>query len=501
MNAQPISRLRPRRRALGLVRVSMEKDGGTSPGIQRHAIQSWADANDVDVVAWVEGVDERKYSGSREDSLWWPKLDDSIDRMESGDVDLILVWKFSRTARNRLKWAIALDRVDSTDGELIAVTEPVEAATASGKLFRGMTGEFNAYYADLMSESWKDTHMRRRRAGLTAEGGPRYGYIKQPDGTYLPQPEEAQLLAQMYRRYLAGDGFTKIVAWLNRSGHLTRNDRPWSRVTVTHLLDSGFGAGLLIHRKVGKGGKRDWRIATATYHPGAHPAVITEAEWTEYRGRRLQAPEPSRVVAGKYMLTGLIFCGDCGAPMHVGNQGLKDYKCSRAAQQRDVPGMYMTRALVEQRVREWVSELAADVDELASVAAAHRARTVVQLDNVQTLDKKIADIKQQLGRLAVRWSAQKMSDAAYDAATAQLDADLETYEQRRRAATPRQRVEVDPTKILIELDQRWEDATVDERRRLLRTIVRRVEIVKPVRQGTGVWRERVVITPTWAPIG
>lgn len=479
----------------------MEKDGGTSPDIQRHAIQSWADANDTVIVEWVEGVDERKYSGSRVDSLWWPKLDDSMDRMESGEVDLILVWKFSRTARHRLKWAIALDRVDNMEGELIAVTEPVEAATASGKLFRGMTGEFNAYYADLMSESWKETHMRRRRAGLTAEGGPRYGYVKQDDGTYLPHPEEAQILAQMYRRYLSGDGFTKIVGWLNRSGHLTRNGNVWSRVTVTHLLDSGFGAGLLIHRKVGKGGKRDWRIANATYHPGAHPAIITESEWVEYRDRRLQAPKPSRVIAGKYMLTGLIFCGDCGAPMHVGNQGLKDYKCSRAAQQRIIKGVYMTRRLVEQRVREWVGEQANDIENRARIQAAHQQRTVVQLDNVQTLDKKIAELKAQLGRITVRWSAQKMSDAAYEAATAQLETDLKTYEQRRRDAAPRQRVEVDPTKILVDLDRLWDDMLLDEKRAMLRAIIRRVDIVKPIRQGTGVWRERVLITPTWASVG
>lgn len=500
--ASKIVDLRPRHRALGLVRVSMEKDGGTSPEIQRHAIQSYADTHGIEVVGWVEGVDERKYSGSRAKSMWWPKLDASIDRMEAGEIDTIIVWKFSRTARNRLKWALLIDRVDRVGGEMLSATEPVESDTASGKLHRGMMGEFNAYYADMMSESWRETHMRRRRAGLTAEGGPRYGYIKQDDGTYVPHPEEAQLLAQMYRRYLAGDGFTKIAVWLNRAGHTTRNGHSWGRVPLTHLLDSGFAAGMIIHRHTTKDGKRDWRMSTATYYPGAHPALISPEEWDEYVARRRQAPEPSRVIGAKYMLTGMIFCGDCGAPMHVGNSGLKDYKCSRANQRRDVPGMYMARELVERRVREWVTELAADIDGLAAIAAKQRERKVIQLDNVQTLDRKITDVREQLGRITVRWSAKKMPDAAYDAAAAQLDAELTALEERRRAAAPRARVEVDPTKMILDLDRDWDDLLVEERRKMLRSLIRQVRIVKPVRLGAGVWRERVQIEPVWeAPVG
>jgi site-specific DNA recombinase len=478
------------------VRVSKERDGMTSPDVQEHAIQTLANQHGIEITGWVYGIDE---SGSREKSAWWPRLDQSIARMEAGEIDTILVWKFSRIGRARLKWAIALDKVDSLGGTIMSATEPIETVTASGRFARGMLGELNAYQADLIGETWREAHMRRRRLGLTAEGGPRFGYIKQPDGSYVPHPEEAQLLAQMYRRYLAGDGFTKIVTWLNRSGHQTRSGREWGRVVLTHLLDSGFGAGQIIHRPMGKDGKRDWRMSHAKFYPGAHSPVITADEWTDYVARRLDVPAPSRAVAGKYMLTGMIFCGDCGAPMHVGNQGLKDYKCSRAAQYRDVPGMYMTRALVERRVREWVGEMAGDVEELARIAARQRERKVVQLDNVQTLDRRITEIKDQLGRVTVRWSAGRMSDEAYDAAAGQIEAELESLKARRRAAAPRAKIEVDPTKLLMDLDRDWEDMLVGERRKVLLALIRSVNIDRPLRQGTGVWRERVRITPTWAP--
>lgn len=361
-----------------------------------------------------------------------------------------------------------------------------------------MLGEMNAYQAELIGETWREAHARRRRAGLPGDGGPRYGYDKQPDRTYAQNADEAPLVAEMYRRYLRGEGFTRIVSWLNRSGHTTKAGNPWSRVTVTHLLDSGFAAGKIIHRASTRDGQRDWKIRNATFYDGAHEPVITEAEWDSYKAMRLDAPLPPQVVEPKYPLTGIIFCGDCGAPMHVGNQGLKDYKCSNATQRRTTRGMYMTRALVERRVRDWVHELAADVDATTAAYLAERERRVIHLDNAATLDRKIAELTERIGRITVRWSAGKMPDSAYDAAVAQLDTDIEALKERRRHAAPAPPV-VDPRKIAANLDKYWDQLTVLEHRNLLRTLIARVEIHKPARQGTGVWRERVRIIPAWDP--
>lgn len=486
------------KRAIGLIRVSMEKDGGTSPEVQRYAIEQHAAARGLKIIDWIEGVEESKYSGSRRSSAWWPKLDAAIERLEAGECEVLVVWKFSRVGRQRLKWALALDRVDVAGGSIESATEGNDA-TPSGRFARGMLGEMNAYQAELIGETWKEAHARRRRMGLPSDGNPRFGYDKQDDGTYAQNATEAPILAEMYARYLRGEGFTRIVKWLNRDGIPTKAGGQWSRVTVTKLLDAGFGAGKIIHRTVGKEGRRYWAIDTATFHDGIHDPVITAAEWDTYVSLRTAAPQPPQVVEPKYMLTGLIFCGDCGAPMHVGNQGLKDYKCSNATQRGAARGMYMTRALVEQRVREWVSELAHDVDQLATAVMQERDRRVIQLDNAAALDRKIADLTERLGRITVRWAAGGMPDSAYDAAVKQLDADLDALKERRRHAAPTPRLEIDPRQLAMSLDADWDDLAVLEQRNLLRALITRVEIHKPIRQGTGVWRQRVHIVPTWDP--
>ena len=45
-------------RALGLVRVSKERDGMVSPEVQRHAISDYATARGYQINGWLEGLDE-----------------------------------------------------------------------------------------------------------------------------------------------------------------------------------------------------------------------------------------------------------------------------------------------------------------------------------------------------------------------------------------------------------------------------------------------------------
>lgn len=484
---RPVARLR--RRAVLYLRQSTYREESISLELQEAAGRAYCDRMGYEVVA-VEadpGISGRTWKR--------PAVQRVMEMLENDGADVVVLWRWSRLSRSRKDWALAADRADLAGGSIESATEPNDA-TAAGRFARGVMTELAAFESERIGEQWKETHARRRRMGLPADGGARYGYDKLPDGTYRPN-ESAPILAEMYRRYLRGEGFTRIMQWLNEAGHPTQRGGRWSRVVLTHLLDAGFGAGKIIQRPT-QGDKRNWRISEATFHEGAHDPVITPAEWDAYIARRLDAPAAPTVIEPKYILTGLIFCGDCGAPMHVGNQGLKDYKCSRAAQSRDVPGMYMTRALVEQRVREWVEEIAADVDARAEIRAHQERRRIIQLDNVASLDRRIDDLTGRIGRITVRWSSGAMPDSAYDAAVAQLDEDLRLLKERRRKAAPRERVEVDPHDLAMGLAADWEDMSVIERRNTLRELIQDIRIVKPARQGTGVWRDRVKITPTWA---
>src|SRR6476660_7321680 len=140
-------------RVLGLIRVSKERDGVVSPEVQRTAISDYSAARGYEITGWLEGLDE---SGSRARSAWWPRLDQAVAAVEAGEYDVIVVWKFSRTARHRLRWAVALDRVESAGGQLESATEQVDTTTSTGRFTRGMLAELNAFEAERIGEVWKE---------------------------------------------------------------------------------------------------------------------------------------------------------------------------------------------------------------------------------------------------------------------------------------------------------------------------------------------------------
>lgn len=461
------------RHAIALIRVSKERDGTTSPDVQRHAIETYAAQHGITVIDWVEGIDE---SGSRRRSAWWARLDQAISRVEQHEADTIIVWKFSRVARNRLKWATALDRVDVAGGTLESATEPSDQSPA-GEFQRGILGEMNQYQARLIGEGWKETHARRLREGKPATGRHRFGYIRDREAdTYTIDEALAPTVRAMYTRAIDGNGLASITRWLNAEGHLTINGNQWQTIGVTRYMDRGFAAGLI------------W--AGGTFAPGAHEPIIDQSTWEAYRARRASTARPPR--GNVRMLSGLLRCGTCGGPMMAirtsGDSGA--YGC--AARSRG--GYCEAPATIERRlataaVSAWVTGLQFAPDELRQADELERRQRAVTIEDRAALTRLIARAEERLSRLTMRLLDDKISQAAYDATAATLNAELDSLRLRHARTAPKPDVS-----LLTEIPKfaaMWEESDPAAQNRVARTLISRVIVSR----GRGPQKLRIV--PAW----
>jgi DNA invertase Pin-like site-specific DNA recombinase len=458
-------------RAIAYVRVSTAREDMISPELQLTAIRDHCARAGYQLVETIQDLD---LSGR-----FWKRrqVDRAIGMIESGDADVLVVWKWSRVSRNRLDWAVAVDRVESAGGKLDSATEPIDTTTSAGRLQRGMLAEFAAFESDRIGDVWREVHARRTKQGLPANGKPRFGY-RVVDGIHRPDPDAGPVLAALYRRYIAGESVYALVSWLNSEGYRTaagyskQGPSPWTQMTLRRCLDSGFGAGLILVR--------------GEMRRGIHEPVIDEDTWAVYRAARISRRTLRRSERSQYLLSGMMRCQHvledgtpCGSSMGGGQFGSSHapkFRCLASAAERRHPGGYVMMRVAEAAVFDWLGVLAAEVDETSEkVQARSPGRARVKRD-ADVIARELAVLDEQLVTLTMQVSRRIVPESAYVAARDQIDAERAALSGRHaQAMLSADRMDGGP--VAAELLRHWDVLSQEERRAILRTLIRYVEVV------------------------
>jgi site-specific DNA recombinase len=472
-------------RAILYLRQSVKKDDSVSLELQETSGRDHAARSGYEVVDVVPDPNRTGTTLKRRQVL------DVIERVRRGEVKVIVVWRWSRLARSRRDFAVVCDVVESLGGRVESAAEPIDVRTASGRLARGMMAEVAAWESEQRGEVWREVHERRRRLGVPAQGGRRFGYIQTGKDTYAIDPVTGPILASMYRDYLAGVGFMLIAHRLNNDGITTLPGSRWDRTRVTKVLDSGFGAGQIV---AGAAKRRP------VYTPGAHDAVITDEEWRNYRELRealIRQPISREPV---YLLSGLIRCGDCKRPMHAQHCGVRPgygYVCSGWSQGRNCRCITITRAKAERAVAAWLDLQTAEVDMAAKRQAKAAAARVATAADTADLARRITQLDARLDKLTAGWAEDLVPDGTYQRTRDEIKESRRSLVDQLVVAERRLQVGVAST-IPAGLVDAWPDMTVPEQRSVLAPLIADVVVMRPKGSrrggGSGVW---VAVHSTW----
>lgn len=477
-------------RAVLYLRQSVSREDSISLELQETAGRDYCERLGYSVVA-VEadpGISGRTWER--------PAVRRVMGMVEAGETDVVVVWKWSRLSRSRRDWAIAVDRIEYLGGRLESATEPVDTSTATGRFTRGMLAEMAAFESDRIGEVWKEVHERRRKLGLPASGGDRFGYVRQADGTYSPDPVTAPRVVEAYRRIADGHSSRSVAAWLNAEGMRTTRGNEWTRDRLTHFMDSGFAAGLLV-RQHWRGKKVSRSLHALTWLPGAQEPIISADEWDAYLAARRARTHVTQARPG-YLLSGLLTCGDCGAVMWADRLGREPgyaFVCSAWKESKAGRCVTIARHRAEAAVRDWIMQLA---DELEAGAVAQlgpaqqRASITAQAAEVA---KKLEASERMQQTLLQRFLEGVVDERNYAAKQEQLAAEHSRLEVEQARLTVQARAATktpSPARVAA-LAADWDLLPVEERQAMLRLLAASMEVVPPARRGQ---RASVRITPS-----
>lgn len=442
------------RRAVAFIGVSDEGGRGDdlmSPAIQSAAIRDHCTRRGHELVATIERID---VSGSGRHGRDYAE---AVDMIEAGHADIIVVWKWSRLARNRYAWAIAVDRIEAAGGAIESATEDIDTTTSAGRLARGMLAEFAAFEAERIGEGWRAAHGQRFAAGLSPAGRPPFGWRKAGRGIE-PDPATAPAVVELYARYAAGHGFNQLAAWLNTTGHTTARGQRWHPNSVRAVLDNPTHAGLITY--------------AGQTAPGAHQGIISEADWQHYRAQRRDSRRTGRRDRSPYLLSGLLVCGADGCGYRMTGQPPARYVCAHSA----ATGLHRHNSAYCKRVDDVVfAWLAGQADAINTAANRAPVDETPAADTV-TLESRVTALDRKLARLTALLVDGTVPEAAYRLARDEIMAGRAELVAALQANTDR-RVIAAHAPGVIDLVDRWAELPVTGKRAMLRALIDRVVLV------------------------
>ena len=207
-------------KAVLYVRVSSDKqDVELSLSAQLRHLREHAGSNQYAIVG--EYVDEPE-SGRTSAR---PRFQEMIAeaRRPSKPFDTILVWKYSRFARNREDSVVYKSLLKRHGVRVVSITEPFQD-TPTGRLMEAIIESLDEFYsANLAQEIVRGMRESASRGYYMASRAP-FGYrSKVPDGskerpTLKPEPQTAPVVRRIFDEFLRARGLKDVTQALNHGG-------------------------------------------------------------------------------------------------------------------------------------------------------------------------------------------------------------------------------------------------------------------------------------------
>lgn len=271
-----------------------------------------------------------------------PELQRMLHDANEGLIDCVMVYKTNRLARNTSDLLKIVEDLHRQNVEFFSLSERMEVNTSSGKLMLQILASFSEFERNNIVENVFMGQTRRAQEGYY-QGNIPLGYDKIPDNKHelMINQHEANIVKYIFESYAKGHGYRKIANALNHKGYVTKKGNPFSINSITYILVNPFYIGKIQFAKY-----KDWNekrrkglndkpiIADGKHHP-----IISQELWDKVQSRKKQVSQKPQVHGkGTNLLTGIVHCPQCGAPMAASNttNTLKDgtkkriryYSCS-----------------------------------------------------------------------------------------------------------------------------------------------------------------------------
>jgi site-specific DNA recombinase len=252
-----------------------------------------------------ERYDDGGFSGG---NMQRPGLQKLLDDVRNGMVDIIVVYKIDRLSRSLADFAKLVELFDEHKVTFVSVTQAFNTTTSMGRLTLNILLSFAQFERELAGERVRDKIAASRQRGIWMGGMPPLGYDV-AERKLIPNPAEAQIVQEMFRRFAVTPSMATLVRDLRARGVTSKS---WT--TSKGIERSGK---LITKGYVYKVFKNPVYIGMAAYKgkqfPGEHEPIIEQELWDTVQenlkagDKHVKGGSESRDTKAPTLLRGLLF--------------------------------------------------------------------------------------------------------------------------------------------------------------------------------------------------
>ncbi len=478
--------------AAAYIRVSTEDQIEYSPDSQLRAIQSYAEKNGYylpeQYIFMDEGISGRTV-GKREGF----KQMIALAKSKPKPFETILVWKYSRFARNREDSVVYKSMLRKQCGiDVVSISE----STGDDKmsiLFEAMIEAMDEYYSINLSEEVKRGMTEKAKRGGVLSVAP-FGY-KVVDGEYIVVESEAMIIKEAFSDYLAGSGFLTIAKKFNAIGVKTHRGNAIENRTIEYWLNNPTYIGKTRWNPTGITG-RDYTNKNVIISDGTHEPIIEDDLWISVQQKlredkaryKSHMRKPQKGMS--HWLNGVFRCGICGSVM--GNCG-GFYRCANRGRGTCDGNGGVGSKTISKLVIDKLEEILDSDDVCVKFASSSKTKEKTGISNTLRLlqvkleeaDRKFERVKQAYESGIDTIEEYKQNKQKISKEISDLKNLITEEEERKQGGVPESQNQV-TTKFREEIKKvsdilKSDDVSIEEKNGVLKSVIK--EIVKTGEDG------------------
>lgn len=283
-----------------------------------------------------------------------PKFKEMMKDAKAKKFSILICYRLDRISRNVADFSSTLENLQKFNIDFVSIKEHFDTSTPIGRAMVYIASVFAQLERETIAERVKDNMLELAKTGRWLGGTPPLGfksevinYVDSNDKNkkmykLIVVPEEIETVKLIFNLYLDKKGFPSVAHYLCTHHYKGKNGGEFSQGTVKQIIENpvyvyadekiydyfkklgatlcgdfnGNNGVITYNKRIG--GKKinpisEWIIAV-----GKHKGIIPSDQWIKCQNinaLNVQKASPRSATGNKFLLSGLLVCGECGSGM------------------------------------------------------------------------------------------------------------------------------------------------------------------------------------------